>query len=228
MTSRMEPGVIGDALMLDFLDRVPAPHRPRFRLGVGEMARIGQQLMRENGGEMLQRHGRRYRCDRRLGFDEVEAPLHLVFEWLQVIAALDRRIVEGGMFTTVDRFLGRKSFDFLGELGRGAFAESPDALHEKGLALGEGRGESVIKCRRERIAALLLSISSRNARRKLSATHFRLAMSRVDIGNYLGLTVGTVSRVLGRMQKQDILQVDNREIEIRDMQALREIANVAN
>ena len=79
----------------------------------------------------------------------------------------------------------------------------------------------------ERIASLMLSISTRNARRKLSATHFRLPMSRVDIGNYLGLTVETVSRVFGRMQKLELLRVDNKEIEILDAAGLRDIANVA-
>ena len=44
----------------------------------------------------------------------------------------------------------------------------------------------------ERIAALMLSISARNSRRKLSATHFRLPMSRIDIGNYLGLTITAI------------------------------------
>jgi CRP/FNR family transcriptional regulator len=77
----------------------------------------------------------------------------------------------------------------------------------------------------ERVASLLLSISSRNARRKLSATQFRLPMSRVDIGNYLGLTVETVSRVFSRMQKMEILQVDNKEIEILDLDALQGMAN---
>lgn len=78
----------------------------------------------------------------------------------------------------------------------------------------------------ERVASLMLSISTRNARRKLSATQFRLPMSRVDIGNYLGLTVETVSRVFSRMQKMDILSVDNKEIEIRDIKALKELANL--
>jgi len=79
----------------------------------------------------------------------------------------------------------------------------------------------------ERVAALLLSISARNARRKLSATHFRLPMSRVDIGNYLGLTVETVSRVFSRMQKMEVLYVDNKEIEILDVQGVRNMANIA-
>ena len=79
----------------------------------------------------------------------------------------------------------------------------------------------------ERVAALMLSNSTRNARRKLSSTQFRLPMSRVDIGNYLGLTVETVSRVFSRMQKMTILQVDNKEIEILDLDGLRSMANLA-
>ena len=78
----------------------------------------------------------------------------------------------------------------------------------------------------ERVAAMILSVSTRNARRKLSATQFRLSMSRVDIGNYLGLTVETVSRVFSRMQKLGVLSVDNKEIEILDIDALRDMANV--
>ena len=80
----------------------------------------------------------------------------------------------------------------------------------------------------ERVASLMLSISTRNARRKLSATQFRLPMSRVDIGNYLGLTVETVSRVFSRMQKMDILCVDNKEIEILDIESLRSMANIGD
>lgn len=79
----------------------------------------------------------------------------------------------------------------------------------------------------ERVAALLLSISTRNANRKLSATQFRLPMSRVDIGNYLGLTVETVSRVFSRMQKMNFLRVDNKEIEILDIDGVRNMANIS-
>lgn len=76
-----------------------------------------------------------------------------------------------------------------------------------------------------RIAALLLSISMRNARRHLSSTRFRLSMSRVDIGNYLGLTVETVSRVFTRLQKIEVLKVDNREITIIDEASLRQLTS---
>lgn len=77
----------------------------------------------------------------------------------------------------------------------------------------------------ERVATLLLSISSRNGRRHLSATKFRLPMSRADIGNYLGLTVETVSRALSRFQKQGMVSVDKKEIEITDPDSLRRLAN---
>lgn len=76
-----------------------------------------------------------------------------------------------------------------------------------------------------RVASLILSISTRNARRGLSARQLRLTMSRVDIGNYLGLTVETVSRVFSRMQKLGLLRVENKEIEILDTAELRSMAN---
>jgi len=77
----------------------------------------------------------------------------------------------------------------------------------------------------ERVATLLTSISARNARRNLSGIRFRLPMSRADIGNYLGLTVETVSRVFSRFQKQEVLSVDKKEIEIVDLEQLKSMAN---
>ena len=78
----------------------------------------------------------------------------------------------------------------------------------------------------ERVATLLISISARNAMRNLSGIRFRLPMSRADIGNYLGLTVETVSRVLSRFQKQQLLNVDKKEIEMLDLDGLQELANI--
>ena len=78
----------------------------------------------------------------------------------------------------------------------------------------------------ERFAAFLLSISSRNSRRNLSSTRFRLPMSRVDIGNYLGLTIETISRVIGRLQKQEIVVINNKEVEIVQYDSLLKVARV--
>lgn len=75
-----------------------------------------------------------------------------------------------------------------------------------------------------RIASLLLSISSRNSRRNLSSNDFILPMSRTDIGNFLGLTIETVSRIFTRLQKNNLIRVDKKEIAILDMDTLRNIA----
>lgn len=75
-----------------------------------------------------------------------------------------------------------------------------------------------------RIAALLLSVSSRNSRRNLSANKFILPMSRTDIGNFLGLTIETVSRIFTRLQKNNVIAVNKKEVSITNMEALREIA----
>lgn len=80
----------------------------------------------------------------------------------------------------------------------------------------------------QKVASFLLGISSRLARQDLSPTSFRLSMSRVEIGNYLGLTVETVSRVFSKLQKQFVLAVDNKEIELSDCDRLREIAGIVD
>jgi CRP/FNR family transcriptional regulator len=79
----------------------------------------------------------------------------------------------------------------------------------------------------QRIAAFLLSISARNRRRKLSATAFCLPMSRTDIGNFLGLTIETVSRVFSRLQKQGVLNVNRKDIDIAQIDTLRRISTGA-
>jgi CRP/FNR family transcriptional regulator len=73
----------------------------------------------------------------------------------------------------------------------------------------------------QRVATFLLTISARKSRNRLSGTLFRLPMSRGDMGNYLGLTVETISRVFSRLQKQQVVLVNNKDITILDMDGLR-------
>lgn len=68
----------------------------------------------------------------------------------------------------------------------------------------------------ERIATLLINLSARFRARGYSATAFRLAMSRNEIGNYLGLAVETVSRVFTRFQQQQLIAAEGKQIEILD------------
>ena len=76
-----------------------------------------------------------------------------------------------------------------------------------------------------RISTLLLSLSKRYSRRNLSANAMHLPMSRMDIGNFLGLTIETVSRTFSRLQKEGVINVDGREIHINDHERLNELCH---
>ncbi len=85
------------------------------------------------------------------------------------------------------------------------------------LLLGNMRAE-------QRFAAFLINLSSRYAARGYSSTTFQLRMSREEIGNYLGLTIESISRLLSRLKKQGLLRVANREIELLDITKMRALA----
>lgn len=76
----------------------------------------------------------------------------------------------------------------------------------------------------ERLAAFIYNLSKRYSARGFSSREFRLTMTRGDIGNYLGLTVETISRLLGRFQKLGVLSVQGKYITINDLNALLEIS----
>jgi CRP/FNR family transcriptional regulator len=76
----------------------------------------------------------------------------------------------------------------------------------------------------QRFAAFLTNLSSRYAARGYSSTTFQLRMSREEIGNYLGLTIESISRLLSRLKKQGLLRVANREIELLDITRMRAMA----
>jgi CRP/FNR family transcriptional regulator len=85
------------------------------------------------------------------------------------------------------------------------------------LLLGNMRAE-------QRLAAFLLNLSARYVARGYSATQFQLRMGREEIGNYLGLTIESISRSLSKFKKQNLLTVDNREIVLLDLDALKRMA----
>ncbi len=74
----------------------------------------------------------------------------------------------------------------------------------------------------QRIAAFLLSLSRRYKKLGYDSTRFSLRMTREEIGSYLGLTLETVSRLFSRFQREGLLAAHQREVELRDMAALRE------
>ncbi|GHB13320.1 fumarate/nitrate reduction transcriptional regulator Fnr [Modicisalibacter luteus] len=76
----------------------------------------------------------------------------------------------------------------------------------------------------QRLAVVLLKFSERFANRGLSALRFRLPMSRLDLGNYLGLVPETMSRTFRRLEEQGLLSIAGKEIEIVDVCAIKALA----
>lgn len=75
----------------------------------------------------------------------------------------------------------------------------------------------------QRLAAFLLQLSWRYAARGYSASQFRLAMSRIDIADLLGLTPESVSRLLYRFKQSGLIELSGREIRLRDAAGLKAI-----
>lgn len=77
----------------------------------------------------------------------------------------------------------------------------------------------------QRVAAFLLNLSRRYEARGFSANHFVLRMTREDIGNYLGLTIESVSRVFSRFKKNDWIEGSPRDVKLMDRRALEELCS---
>lgn len=77
----------------------------------------------------------------------------------------------------------------------------------------------------QRLVAFLLHMAAQNQRRGLSAKRMTLPMSRHDIGNFLGMTLETVSRLFSRLAERGWIRVTRREITLLDPDALATAAN---
>ncbi len=82
------------------------------------------------------------------------------------------------------------------------------------------------KSAEQRLAMFLVNFSERLAARGFSADEFNLSMSRNDIGNYLGLALETVSRLLARFQQQGLIQVNRRYVRLLGQDALRALSGI--
>jgi len=69
----------------------------------------------------------------------------------------------------------------------------------------------------EKVAAFLLGW----ARQSACTGTIALAMTRLDIGDYLGLTIETVSRTLSQLERDAIIELPSvRQIRVKDLEAL--------
>lgn len=79
----------------------------------------------------------------------------------------------------------------------------------------------------QQFSAFLVNLSMRYAARGYSSTSFQMRMSREDIGNYLGLTIESISRLLTRFKNRGLILVDKREIQLLDPEGLKALATGA-
>ena len=71
----------------------------------------------------------------------------------------------------------------------------------------------------ERVVSFLLELSERNDDEK----YIELPMGRCDIGDYLGLTIETVCRVLSDLRRHGVIEVSPHSVKLRDRFALEAI-----
>ncbi|MCF2909045.1 FNR family transcription factor [Pseudoalteromonas sp. DL2-H2.2] len=83
------------------------------------------------------------------------------------------------------------------------------------------------KTAEERLATFIYNLSNRFGERGFSRKEFRFTMTRGEIGNYLGLTVETISRLLSRFQKAQIIKVEGKFITILDIDELAKAAAIS-
>lgn len=68
----------------------------------------------------------------------------------------------------------------------------------------------------ERVVAFLLDLARRINRGMPLSSEFALPMDRADIASFLGLTLETISRILGRLKEREFIDVRRKQIQLRD------------
>lgn len=80
------------------------------------------------------------------------------------------------------------------------------------------------KTAEQRLADFILSMSEKYKSRGYEYTQFRLNILHRDVANYLNLTPETVSRILAKFQKENLMTWKKKEVHIHDERALYSLA----
>ena len=97
-----------------------------------------------------------------------------------------------------------------------------------GMSLGRDQDHKEILMRRqanERIALFLHGLSERLRAIGRDPVRIRLPMSRIDIANYLGLALETVSRGFTRLQEEGLIDVHGRQVTVLAAATLTRLAH---
>jgi CRP-like cAMP-binding protein len=78
----------------------------------------------------------------------------------------------------------------------------------------------------ERVASFLLAFSRRNQRNSQDPASFELPMTRTDIGDFLGLTIETVSRSFTKLKLMNLIELPHsNQVKLLDIAGLAELAD---
>lgn len=97
-----------------------------------------------------------------------------------------------------------------------------------GMSVGRDQDHKEILVRRqanERIALFLNGLSERYRAIGRDALNLQLPMSRIDIANYLGLALETVSRGFTRLQDDGLIEVRGRQVTLVSPAVLAQVAH---
>lgn len=120
--------------------------------------------------------------------------------------------------TTLDRLVN-KSPDLERRLYNQALIELDEA-RDWMLTLGR-------KTAREKVASFLHLIATHIDPDKSEVMKFELPLTRQDIGDFLGLTIETVSRQMTKLRQEKVIHVENnRSVTVHDLARLAEVAGI--
>lgn len=97
---------------------------------------------------------------------------------------------------------------------------SREVVHDQGMMMILGNMSA-----EERLAAFLMYLSMRYQVRGYARNRFHLAMTRGEIGNFLGMKLETVSRTFSKLHTRELIRVNKKQVELLDIDALKQLAN---
>ena len=78
----------------------------------------------------------------------------------------------------------------------------------------------------ERVVSFLLAFSRRSARNGQDPAEFELPMTRADIGDFLGLTIETVSRTFTKLKTLGLIELpQSNRVKLIDIDELESLAD---
>jgi CRP/FNR family nitrogen fixation transcriptional regulator len=148
---------------------------------------------------------------------------HLAGDFFGIESGREHRFSADAIVNTTIRIYRSSGLDWIpadGQFGGkavfAALVQSLESAQDHALLLGK-------KCAREKVSTFILNLAERLA----TGNTIELPMSRMDIADYLGLTIETVSRSLTQLQRDGIIDLPCRRgaIVLKNRPALRRAAN---